>query len=365
MAPADAEHSRRGEATMVALRDGRVLLAYGRFTGRSDPGYARLAAARADRYAGSYIERDNDFGEVCAITLDRDGQPDSCERTLVPCPPDGLNAMNPALARLPDGRLGLLYSHRLSRHVSSRRCLTSGDEGATWSVPVVVYNEGYVSGGHDRFHVLSTGRLLAPLHCTDDWEKHFLHTRVARSDDAGRTWQVSAPIVVPQVIVPSRPGAESGCNEGGVAERADGSLLMSLRTAMGTQFCTESRDRGETWGSPRSLEVSSPSAPAHLSRLPGSDDLLLIWNPHYDANEPMGGHRRTLVACVSTDGGRSWPVARRKILVSDPARNSDYPAVLHCGGEAWIAFRQSDHPTVIQGRMSTRLMRVPHAWLRG
>ena len=155
ISPADANHSRRGEATLVELRDGRVLMAYGRFTGRNDPGYDRIAANRAQRYQGSYIERDNDFGEVAAVTLDGNGTPASAERVLVPCPPDGLNAMNPALARLPDGRIGLLYSHRISRHVSSRRFLVSADEGATWTDAVNIFDEGYVSGGHDRFNVLS------------------------------------------------------------------------------------------------------------------------------------------------------------------------------------------------------------------
>jgi hypothetical protein len=182
VAPADAQHSRRGEASLAALRDGGVLLVYGRFTGRNDSGYHALAATRAQRYQGSYIERDNDYG-------------------------------------------------------------------------------------------------------------------------------------------------------------------------------------GETWSAPRSLEVISPSAPAHLSRLPGTNDLLLVWTPNYDARAPMNGHRHTLMACVSTDGGRSWPHSRRKILVHDPSCNTDYPAVLHRGDEVWIAVRQSDHPTVIQGRMSTCLMRVPTRWL--
>jgi sialidase-1 len=362
VAAADAKHSRRGEATLVELRDGRVLMAYGRFTGRNDPGYDQIAANRAQRYQGSYIERDNDFGEVAAVLLDGNGMPAGPERVLVPCPPDGLNAMNPALARLPDGRLGLLYSHRISRLVSSRRFLASADEGATWTDAVVVFDEGYVSGGHDRFNVVSGGRLLAPLHCTNDWEKHYLHTRVARSDDAGRSWQISASIAVPQVVWPDRPGMESGCNEGGIAERADGSLLMTLRTAMGTQFCSESFDGGETWSSPRTLEVTSPSAPAHLSRIPGTNALLLVWTPNYDARAPMNGDRHTLLACVSTDGGRSWPHPRRKVLVHDETRNTDYPAVHYRGDEAWIVARQSDQPRVIQGRMSTCLMRVPLNW---
>ncbi len=348
----------------MPLRDGRVLLAYGRFTGRDDPGFAAMRASRVPRYAGSYIERDNDFGEVVTRHLDGEGRPLADERVAVPCPADGLNSMNPALARLPDGRIGLLYSHRISRHVSSRRFLVSADEGLSWEPRAVVCDEGYVSGGHDRLNVLASGRLLAPLHCTDDWERHYLHVRVARSDDVGRTWQVSAPVRVPLVGWPERPGTESGCNEPGIAERADGSLLMTMRTAMGTQFCCESHDGGGTWSSPRTLEVPSPSAPAHLSRVPGTDELLLVWNPHYDAAQPMNGHRHTLMACLSDDGGRSWPLARRKVLVHDPSRNTDYPAVLHREGEVWVVVRQSDHPQVIQGRMSSRLLRVPLAWLR-
>jgi sialidase-1 len=228
----------------------------------------------------------------------------------------------------------------------------------------VVYDDGYVSGGHDRFTILSTGRLLAPLHCTDDWEKHYLHTAVARSDDQGRTWQVSAPIMVPQVLWPGQADMESGCIEAGVAERSDGTLLMTMRTAMGTQFASDSADGGTTWSAPRSLEVASPSAPAHLSRVPGTDELLLVWNPFYDARAPMNGDRHTLLACLSIDGGRSWPPARRKILVHDGSRNTDYPAVFYHGAEAWIVVRQSDQPRVIQGRMSSVLMRVPLAWLR-
>ena len=48
----------------------------------------------------------------------------------------------------------------------------------------------------------------------------------------------------------------------GVAQRTDGSLLMTMRTAMGTQFYSESADQGETWTPPRSLELISPQAPA-------------------------------------------------------------------------------------------------------
>lgn len=363
LAPADANHSRRSEASLVQLRDGTVLFAYGRHTGPNDPGYARLRDERVVRYAGgSAIERDNDFGEIVTIRLDAEGRLREGERVIAPAPADGLNAMSPALRRLPDGRLGLLYSHRVSTRVASRRFLTSTDEGASWSAPVTVAEGGYRTGCHDRFTVLADGRLLAPCHGGDDFDSHYRKVWMAWSDDAGATWRTGAAIETPKLSWPDGQFMESGCNEPGVAQRADGSLLMTLRTAMGTQFCSESFDRGETWTSPRTLEVPSPNAPAHLSRLPGSNDLLLVWTPNYHARVPMNGHRHTVLACISSDGGRSWPHARRKVLVADPTRNTDYPAVFFHGTEAWIALRQSDHAEVIKGRMSTCLMRVPLAW---
>ncbi|MBI4623902.1 MAG: exo-alpha-sialidase [Verrucomicrobia bacterium] len=366
VAPADAAHSRRSEASFVELRDGTVLLAYGRHTGPNDPGYARLRDERIVRYGGgSAIERDNDFGEIVAVRLDSQGRRVTAERVLVPAPADGLNAMSPALRRLPDGRLGMLYSHRESPRLASRRFVSSRDDGETWSEPVVVAEGGYKTGCHDRFSILSDGRLIAPCHGGDDFDSHYRKIWVAWSDDRGETWQTGAAIETPKVSWPDARFMESGCNEPGVAERADRSLLMTMRTAMGTQFGSESFDRGETWTSPRTLEVSSPSAPAHLSRLPDSDGLLLVWTPNYDARAPMNGHRHTLLAGISTDGGRSWPHARRRVLVHDPSRNTDYPAVLFRGNEVWIAVRQSDDPRVIQGRMSTCLVRVPVAWLTG
>lgn len=349
---------------MVELHDGTVLCAYGRHTGPNDPGYAELKNRRVVRYGGgSAIERDNDFGEIVAVRLGVTGRPAMEERVIVPAPADGLNAMSPALRRLPDGRIGLLYSHRQSTRVASRRFLSSSDEGSTWSEPVIVAEGGYRTGCHDRFTILSDGRLIAPCHGGDDFDSQYRKIWVAWSDNLGATWRMGDEIVLPRLAWPGVPGMESGCNEPGVAERTDGSLLMTMRTAMGTQFCCESTDRGRTWSSPRSLEVTSPSAPAHLSRIPGTDDLLLLWTPNYDSRVPMQGDRHTLMACVSSDGGRSWPHARRKIVLHDPSRNTDYPAVHYRGKDVWIALRQSDNPRVIQGRMSTGLIKLPLSWL--
>jgi hypothetical protein len=368
VAPAGEGIVRQSEASAVELRDGSVLLAFASHAGRSD----------------------NDRAPLVARRLSAEGQPLTAARVIVPPPEGGFNAMSPALQRLPDGRLGMLFSYRQSQKIASRRFTTSSDEGETWSPHVIVADGQYKTGCHDRFTVHSSGRLLAACHCTEDWDLHHLHVRVARSDDLGATWQLGAPITLPYVrwlesenpqgasfkregpapgSTPAAPGqqvfiqdTESGCIEPGMAERTDGSLIMTIRTAMGTQFKSESFDRGATWSTPRSMEVVSPVAPAHISRLPDSNDLLLLWTSDYDAKARLSGERHTIMACVSSDGGASWPQERRKVLAHDPARSVDYPSVLYKNGEAWITLRISTGKGVLQGLTSTSLMRVPLAW---
>lgn len=341
IAPADEQAVRRSEGTLVELRDGSVLFAYACHSGRTDNHRAPLVCRR----------------------LNAEGDPVTPEKILVEPPDGGLNAMSPALRRLADGRIGLLFSYRMSNLEAARRFMVSSDEGETWSVPVVVAEGGYKTGCHDRLAVHSTGRLLAPVHCKSQDDAYYLHVRVSVSDDHGGTWTLGEPIELPKVDWPQgSKNPESGCIEPGIAERADGSLLMTIRTAMGTQFCSESFDRGTTWSGPRSMEVISPTAPANLSRIPGTDDLLLLWTSDYCAKLLLSGRRHTIMACVSRDGGRSWPHASRRILVQDMVRSIDYPSVLYKGSEVWITLRVSTGEGILQGKTSTCLLRVPLDW---
>lgn len=335
------EVRRCSEASVVAISGDASLVAYG-------------------VHAGTH---DNAQGFIAAKRLDGEGKPEGTARVLVDTPAGGMNTMSPALRRLPDGRIGMLYSHRTSVREARRCFCASEDEGVTWSAPVVVADGGYVTGCHDRFTVLSSGRLIAPLHGTDDWDKHHLYVTVAWSDDGGGRWIVGDQRLTLAPVGPEEGRwLDSGCLEPAVAERGDGSLLMTMRTAMGTQFRSDSHDGGETWSLPRSMEVVSPSAPANLTRIPATNDLLLIWTPTYDPGAHHLGERRTLVACVSRDGGRSWPVRRRKLLVHDPVHPVDYPSVMYRGDEVWITVRRSEGPQVLEGSVSTLLMRVPLRW---
>ncbi len=351
IAAADTHYQRRSEASAVNLKNGDVLVAWCDLVGHSD----------------------NAKGYISAVELSPTGEPRGAPRIIVPTPPDGLNSLSPALRRMANGEIGLAFSYRMSTKSASRRFAHSSDEGRTWSEPVLVSDgsDAYMTGCNDRLTVHSSGRLLAPLHCSEDWDKHHLSVKTSWSDDHGRTWRTTkAKIELPYVRWPTdvgqnqrKIGLESGPHEPGIAERADGSLLMTMRTPMGTQFFSESSDRGETWSDPRSLELTSPLAPANLSRIPGTDKLLMVWTPNYESAKSMMGKRNTIMACISDDGGRTWPHAKRKIIVHDPAKSTDYPSVLFRGNEVWITLRVSSGSGVLQGLTGTALVRVPLAWL--
>ena len=337
------EYPRCCGVSIVELNSGDLLLAYCNYNGRGD----------------------NDRAFISARRLDPSGRPVGEEFLVVKCPPKGLNTTGPALRRLPDGRLGMLYNYRINVTDASRRFISSLDEGYTWSEPTVITESGYFTGCPDRFLILSTGRFIAPLEASDNWDRHYTAACVAWSDDEGESWSISEKVQLPWVG--HKYGWQGGWIGSGaatpcVAERSDGTLIMCISTAMGTHFISDSYDGGQTWTSPRSMEVISPQAPACISRLPGSNDLLMLWTPNFNIRANAGGRRQTILSCVSTNGGRSWPHRRRKILVRDNDRIIDCPSVFFRGDEAWVLLRVSEGESFQESTVSTNVMHIPTDW---
>ena len=101
-------------------------------------------------------------------------------------------------------------------------------------------------------------------------------------------------------------GGHYRCNEPVVAEVSPDHLLMILRTPLGRFYQSWSADDGTSWSRPEPTTLASALAPAALGKIPGSDDLLIIWNQASADEIQRGMQRHRLSSAVSKDGGATW-----------------------------------------------------------
>lgn len=299
------EFPRNSEGAFVTLKDGRILFAYTQFYGGAgDESPARIVAIES-----------SDHGRTWSPSA----------RTLVENR-GGANVMSVSLLRLRNGRIAHFYLVKNS-WIDCRPCVQfSDDEAKTWSAPRWVGDApGYFVLNNDRVIQLASGRLVMPLanHRIRGSDPHTSRSFDGRaialwllSDDDGATWR-EADTWVALPAVPTRTGLQ----EPGVVERGDGSLLSWMRTDQGIQFFSTSKDAGKTWTLPAPSPLASPASPASVKRLPGSSDLLAVWNDHSGRfplpptkKKPLT-KRSPLVLGLSSDGGATWP--RRLAIETD------------------------------------------------
>ena len=290
--PPTAGNPRNTEGAFVTLKDGRVLFAYTKFTGG---GSDHDAATIAGRYS-------SDGGETWTAT----------DTTLVGRE-GSMNAMSVSLLRLKDGRMALFYLRKNSLADCHPYLRYSSDEGVTWSEPIGAIGEpGYYVLNNDRVVQLKGGRLVMPVALHEPVAGRFSPRGVAMtyvSDDAGRTWRRTGVLNPP----PADDGAwRAGFQEPGVVELRDGRLMMFIRTQMGSQYLSYSRDRGQSWSPAEPSAIASPLSPASIKRIPGKGDLLMVWNDHAGVDAAMkasaksGGKRTPLSVAISKDDGKHW-----------------------------------------------------------
>ena len=189
-------------------------------------------------------------------------------------------------------------------------------------------------------------RWVAALSVVDIHSPDCYHAAVLLSDDDGRTWRrIDIPPVadVPRLF----PGDlrphwfNNGC-EPTVAELADGSLLLAVRTSGPHAAFYRSTDGGESWGTPKTRDCfwQSNTMP-YLFRL-SDGRLLFFWNntaplPTRDAAEypelgkdELNGiwevvftNRDALHAAISNDDGRTWH-GFREIALTEPRNAADF-----------------------------------------
>jgi hypothetical protein len=85
-----------------------------------------------------------------------------------------------------------------------------------------------------------------------------------------------------------------------------------------------------SWSFPQATELVAPVSPASAKRLPGSDDILMIYNdrrgvPHSSDRRSVFNWRTPLAAAVSSDGGRTW--GHHKTVEADQTKSYCYTSI--------------------------------------
>ena len=334
---------RNSEGSFVTLKSGRILFCYTSFYGGAgDESPARIVSLHSD-----------DAGRTW-----------SREPRVVVENKAGANVMSVSLLRLRSGDIALFYLVKNNLLDCRPVMRLSTDETETWSEPRPVgAAPGYFVLNNDRVIQLKDGRLVVPVgfhraRASDPKNYRSLDMRAIAlwylSDDEGKTWREADT----WWALPARTA--TGLQEPGVVELADGRLFSWMRTDQGTQFGSYSTDDGKSWLLPEATALSSPASPASIKRLPGSADLLAVYNDHSGRFPFPKGKRTPLVAAISSDDGKTWP--QRKLVESDADGWFCYTA-LHFTEDAALLAYCAGGPK-IGGLNRLRIRRVTLDWLR-
>lgn len=331
------EHPRNSEGSFATLKSGRILFIYSQFYGgHGDESPARLVKIHSDDQGRTWST---------PVTV--------VENTA------GNNVMSVSLLRLASGKLAMFYCIKNSWIDCRPHMRMSTDDGETWTEPKLIQRApGYFVLNNDRVIQTAKGRLIVPLafhrsrgtdpHTSQSWDARAIATWLY-SDDEGEAWSESST----WWAMPVR--SSSGLQEPGVVELADGSLFSWCRTDQGAQYGFRSTDAGRTFTPPKPTELKSPKGPASIKRLPGSGDLLAIYNDHSGRFPFPPKKRNPLIAALSNDGGETWPI--RQLIEGDPDGVYHYTAIHFIDNALLIAYCAGDSKVGALNRL--RIRRIP------
>lgn len=224
----------------------------------------------------------------------------------------------------------------------------SDDDGLTWAPAYELPDlrkphwGWYATGPGNAIqmtHGEYAGRIVVPANHSDTQSDkgHYYSSHVFFSDDGGRSWVLGGT-------------AGPATNESTVAERADGSLLLNMRSYAGVnrRAVSVSSDGGVSWSAPvLDTALVEPVCQASMVR----DDRLdgTSTNARILFANPASTKRERLTLRVSTDDGRSWD---KVILIYSGSSAYSSIAVLP-DGRVGILFERDAYQ-----RISLRLLHV-------
>lgn len=283
---------RNTEASIIALSDGQLLLAYSQFYG---PPYR--------------WDVDDDFW-VSRISgkISKDlGRTWSSDFTIQENDAE-VNTMSPSLMRLRSGEIAVFYMKNRSfvGNDGIRMYMRkSFDEGVSWETEDCVTSTPGMAAANDRALQLSSGRIVLPVSLVIEgrpdptgvtWPTRIQATCIY-SDDNGETWYKAEG----EVDAPKR-----GAMEPAVVELKDGRLLMVMRTQMGRVYQAYSDDQGGHWTKSEPMSLVAPESCPHVKRIPTTGDLLIVFNHGFQPEADHCGRRNPLSSAISKDEGGTW-----------------------------------------------------------
>jgi hypothetical protein len=331
---------RNSEGDFIRLQDGRVLFIYAHFTGGD-----------ADHAAAHLASRESRDG----------GRTWSANDTVVVANEGGMNVMSVSLLRLKSGPIALFYLRKNSTKDCRPMVRFSRDESRTWSEPVECITDeiGYYVLNNARVVQLAGGRLVMPVaqhtHPDGIWQPGEVLCYL--SDDEGKTWRRG-----PARLTATVDGKPVDLMEPGVVETKPNRLLMVIRTRVGCQYFARSQDGGEHWSKPEPSSVSSPESPATMTKLPGKETLVIIWNDQRDRpleyRRKSPPHRTPLALALSHDNGRTWK--KTKIIENDPDCGYCYTAARWIGDRLILGYCAHRSPW---GLATTQVTLLERKWI--
>ncbi len=313
-------------ASIIPLRDGRLFMAYSHVFGShsGDLSACRIAARFSEDDGRTWTKED-------VILVENEAE---------------LTTVAANLVRLASGSIALFYLVMNSETDCLPYMRISTDEGQTWSERVCVSPQsGYHTVNGDRVIQLSSGRLVVPASFSGGYsslpsgDRKLMEAIIGNSlpyystcflsDDDGATWRRS------NTVLESPWASKSGLQEPGIIELKNGSIMMLMGTDLGGQFCSYSHDSGETWTAPQPTALIGPCSPSKLGRIPGTGDLLVIWNtPCLVSTRSLP--RGTLSTAISKDEGKTWQ--NIKTLEHDPDASYCYLSLTFVGSTAVMTY---------------------------
>ncbi len=128
---------------------------------------------------------------------------------------------------------------------------------------------------------------------------------VSYTDDEGETWQRNQDGEL-FVCMDYGAGPIGSFDEVTSVVAPDGSVVLIGRTELGQLFKSVSIDEGVTWSQPEPTGLAAGCAPADAVRIPGTDDVLLVWTQTSAEEIRQGLWRARLSAAISSDSCRTW-----------------------------------------------------------